>query len=288
MFMLSIFFFIVFFLALLMSLFLPNGGKIRMASIISLVLSLICFAFSMFTVVNVSRVGIQSTFGKVDEQVLNEGAHFILPWVTVNEVYVASQQASSRSEAASKDMQSVHAGITLNYNVDPNKARDLYSITPRLDYQQQFVEPAMNEVFKAIVARYTAEELVTKRSEVSDLITKELQAKLARYHILVNNLNIVEFNFSKSFNAAIEEKVTATQKALTAERDLERAKFVAQQRIEQARGEAEAIRIQSEAITKNGGAAYVQLQAIQKWDGKLPQYSLGGSTPFINLPNSSN
>lgn len=285
MFFLSILFLIVFVLAFLMSLFLPIGKKLRLGSFLSLVISIILFAFSMFTVVNVSRIGIQSTFGKVNDQVLNEGAHFILPWVTVHEVLASSQQATSRSEAASKDMQVVFAGITLNYNVLPSKARELYSITPRLDYEKQFVEPAMNEVFKAIVARYTAEELVTKRSEVSDAMIKDLQNKLSRYYISVNNLNIVEFNFSKSFNAAIEEKVTATQKALTAERDLERAKFVAQQRIEQARGEAEAIRIQSEAITKNGGAEYVKLQAIQKWDGKLPQYSLGNSTPIINLGN---
>lgn len=285
MFMLSVLFLILFILLLIMTMFIQNNGKMKLFSFISLTVSIISFGFSTFTVVNVSRVGIQSTFGKVDDKVLDEGAHLILPWVDVTEVVIASQQASSRSEAASKDMQVVFAGITLNYNVIPGKARDLYSITPRLDYEQQFIEPAMNEVFKAIVARYTAEELITKRSEVSDSIIKDLQAKLSKYYISVNNLNIVEFNFSKSFNAAIEEKVTATQKALTAERDLERAKFVAQQRVEQAKGEAEAIRIQSEAITKNGGAEYVKLQAIQKWDGKLPQYSLGNSTPILNLNN---
>lgn len=285
MFMLSILFLVIFVLGLIISLFLPHAAKIRLISFISLGISIIAFGFSAFTVVNVSRVGIQSTFGKVSNQVLNEGAHFIAPWVDVTEVLVSSQQASTRSEAASKDMQVVFAGITLNYSVDPGKARELYSITPRLDYEKQFVEPAMHEVFKAIVARYTAEELVTKRTEVSDAIIKDLQSKLSKYYISVNNLNIVEFNFSKSFNLAIEEKVTATQKALTAERDLERAKFVAQQRVEQARGEAEAIRIQSEAITKNGGAEYVKLQAIQKWDGKLPQYSLGNSTPILNLNN---
>lgn len=285
MFIASVLLFALFILLLFISMFIENSSKIKLISFVLLIISIITFGFSTFTIVNVSRVGIQSTFGKVDDKVLDEGAHLILPWVDVTEVVIASQQASSRSEAASKDMQVVFAGITLNYNVIPGKARDLYSITPRLDYEQQFIEPAMNEVFKAIVARYTAEELITKRSEVSESIIKDLQAKLSKYFISVNNLNIVEFNFSKSFNAAIEEKVTATQKALTAERDLERAKFVAQQRVEQAKGEAEAIRIQSEAITKNGGAEYVKLQAIQKWDGKLPQYSLGNSTPILNLNN---
>lgn len=283
MFIISIFLFILFLLSFFASLFIQNAGKLRLGSLLVLVIAILSFSFSMFTVVGVSKIGIQSTFGKVSEDTLGEGPHFILPWVHVTELTVASQQAATKSEAASKDMQVVIAGIIVNYNINPNKARELYSITPRLDYQTQFVEPAMNEVFKSIVARYTAEELVTKRSEVSDLIIKDLQSKLNRYFISVNNLNIVEFSFSKSFNAAIEEKVTATQKALTAERDLDRAKFVAQQRVEQARGEAEAIRIQSEAITKNGGAEYVKLQAIQKWDGRLPQYSLGNSIPMINL-----
>ena len=91
----------------------------------------------------------------------------------------------------------------------------------------------------------------------------------------MQNVNLVNFGFSKAFDQAIEEKVTANQKAATAENNLKRTRFEAEQRIAQAEGEAKAIAIQSAAVEKSGGQGYVQLQAISKWDGKLPTTMAG-------------
>ncbi len=109
-----------------------------------------------------------------------------------------------------------------------------------------------------------------------------LNQKLKQYHIAVQSVQMVNFGFSAEFDKAIEEKVTASQRSATAQRNLEKVQFEAQQRIVQAEAEAKAIKIQAEAIDKQGGIGYVQLKAVEKWDGKLPQVS-GGSTPFINL-----
>lgn len=243
------------------------------------------FIFSIFVVVPASQVGVVTTFGKVSDTALTEGGHLVLPWQSVHNVYVGMDvAAATKSQAGSRDLQSVHSDLTVNFHVDAAKARELYQLNPGLLYKDAFVVPAMHEVFKAVVAQYTAEELVTKRQEVSAAISQSLNKRLSQYHLSAQTVNLVNFGFSRSFDAAIEEKVTASQKAETAKRTLERVKYEADARIAQAEGEAKAIAIQAAAIEKQGGAAYTQLKALEKWDGKLPTYMAPGAPmPFITV-----
>lgn len=252
---------------------------------LALLTNLAILAFASFTTVPASNVAVVTTFGRVSDETLSEGAHFVLPWQTTHRVYTGMDvAAATKAEAASKDLQSVHADLTVNFHVEAAQARSLYQQTPALNYTNAFVVPAMYEVFKGVVAQYTAEELVTRRQDVSTQISSTLNDRLAQFHLRVQNTNLVNFGFSKAFDAAIEEKVTALQKAATAENNLKRTRFEAEQRITQAEGEAKAIAIQSAAIEKAGGQGYVQLQAIGKWDGKLPQYVTSGSAvPFVSV-----
>lgn len=242
-------------------------------------------AFSSFAAVSQSHIGIVTTFGQVQSDVLAEGAHFINPASKIHEVFIGLDVAKvQNAQAASKDLQTVHTDLVANYRVDPPKARALYEKDPSLNYLDNYVGPAMYEVFKAVVARYTAEELVTKRQEVSDGIMAALRTKLSQYGLLVQDINITNFKFSKSFDDAIEAKVTASQNAEKAERDLRRVKYEAEQKVAQARGEADAIQIQAQAIKTSGGEEYLRLQAINRWDGKLPTYMGGGAPlPFVNV-----
>lgn len=237
-----------------------------------------------FTQVAQSHIGIVTTFGKVQADTLGEGPHLIAPVSRVHEVFIGTDVARvERAQAASKDLQSVHTDLTMNYRVDPAKARALFAMAPSLDYEASYVQPAMQEVFKAVVSRYTAEELVTKRALVSTDIQNALVTKLAGYGFVVRDINITGFAFSKAFDDAIEAKVTASQKAEQAERDLQRVKYEADQKIAAAKGEAQAIAIQATAIQTNGGEEYLRLQAINRWDGKLPQYlTPGAPLPFVN------
>lgn len=241
-------------------------------------------AFASFSPVSQSHIGIVTTFGRVQTDTLDEGLHFVTPVSRVHEVFIGTDVARvEKAQAASKDLQSVHTDLTMNYRVDPSKARALYSMAPSLEYEQAYIEPAMQEVFKAVVSRYTAEELVTKRALVSTDIQNALVAKLSSYGFIVRDINITGFAFSKAFDDAIEAKVTASQKAEQAERDLQRVKYEADQKIAAAKGEAESIAIQAQAIKTNGGEAYLRLQAINRWDGKLPVYlSPGAPLPFVN------
>jgi regulator of protease activity HflC (stomatin/prohibitin superfamily) len=135
-----------------------------------------------------------------------------------------------------------------------------------------------------VTAHYNSEELITKRDQVSSEILAHVRQKVAPFDIEVQGISLVNFGFSKSYQEAIEAKVIATQQKQKAEQDLERIKVEAQSRIAQAEGEAKAIAIQASAIQNQGGAAYVNLKAIEKWDGKLPQYMLGSNTtPFVNV-----
>lgn len=239
---------------------------------------------SSVSIVPASRIGVVTTFGEVNDKTLSEGIHIINPFSNVSKISLAIDRVdASRAEAASKDLQSVHSDLVVNYRVEPSKAIDLFRINTALDYEERILQPIIYEAFKAVVANYTAEELVSKRAIVSEGVLKAIRDKMKPYHINIDNVSLVNFGFSKAFNEAIEQKVTASQQAETAKRKLEQVEYEAQQSIARAKGEAEAIAIQSNAIKENGGAAYLQLRAIEKWDGKLPTYTGGQAIPFIQV-----
>lgn len=253
-------------------------------SMLSVTLGAIFVGGACYTSVPPAHMGVVTTLGKItDDPSLPGGPHLILPVSRSNNVFIGLDVAEAKgAEAGSRDLQSIHSTLTVNFEVDRARAKELFSLNPALNYREAYVVPALYEVFKAVVSHYTAEELITKRQEVSSAITTALNTKLSAYYLRVQSVNLVNFGFSKAFNDAIEEKVTASQKAATAERNLDKAKFDAQARVAQAEGEAKAISIQAQAIEKQSGENYVRLQAIQKWNGVLPQ-NTQGAIPFINV-----
>lgn len=248
-----------------------------------LLLIVIAVFMETFTIVPAGHVGVQVTMGTVNPQTLSEGVHFVNPISSVKNVEVRVVKGELKgSSAGTKDLQVVHTDIVVNYRIDGAKASYMYKEFG-LDLENKILLPAMNESFKAITAHYNSEELVTRRDEVSKGIRDELQTKVGKYGLDISEISLVNFGFSQEYQAAIEQKVIATQAKLKAEQDLQRIKVEAQQAIAKAQGEAEAIRIQSQAIQTGGGANYVQLKAIEKWDGNLPNVMGSGAVPFINI-----
>jgi regulator of protease activity HflC (stomatin/prohibitin superfamily) len=244
---------------------------------------LVGFGLGSFTIISAGHQGVQVTLGQVNMVTLNEGFHFINPVSTVNEVSVRVTKAElQQASAGTKDLQVVHTNIVVNYRLDGSKVAHVYKEFG-LELEDKILMPAVNEAFKATTAHYNSEELVTKRDEVSHAIHQALQTKVGKYGLLVSEISLVNFGFSADYQAAIERKVIATQQKLKAEQDLSRIVIEADQRIAKAKGEAESIRIQAQAIQSQGGKDYVQLQAIGKWDGKLPNYMMGGAVPMINI-----
>lgn len=224
-----------------------------------------------------------SQFGGVKEVTLGEGLQFKIPFIeTIVPIDVKIQKAETTSIASSKDLQTINAVIAVNYHIIPAAANEVYQNVGVL-YRQRIIEPAVQESMKAVAAQFTAEQLITQRSEVSNRMQEFLSERLDIHNIEVDEFSIVDFGFSNQFNLAIEAKQTAEQNALKAERDLDRVKIEAEQLVTQATAEAESQRLQRETISSN----ILQLRAIEKWDGKLPQVTGGGATPFINLETLS-
>ncbi len=243
------------------------------------ILGLIIF-FGLFYTISAGERGILLTFGKPSMNAAGEGLHFKFPIVqSVKKMEVRTQKIEVVADSASADLQDVQTTIALNFHLEPSQVPKLYQQIGR-DYAGRIIHPAMQESVKAVTAKFTAEELITRRPEVRKGIQEAMREKLEVYYIVVDDLNIVNFQFSPEFDKAIEEKVTAEQKKLKAERDLERIKIEKQQKITQAEAEAESIRIQSLALQDNKDI--LELRAIEKWDGVLPKVT-GGATPFIDV-----
>lgn len=248
-----------------------------------LIIASAIFFFWGMNIIDQTERGVVTNLGVVS-RTLEPGFSFVNPFTNDVIVYkVSTTKVEVEATAASKDLQDVTTKVAVQYNIDPSKVKELYS-QYRKDVSNSVIDPAVQDAIKAGTASFTAEQLITQRPAVKEAIEKSLKERLGEAYINVTNVDIVNFNFSQSFNQAIESKVTAEQEAQKAKNDLERVKFEAEQRIEQAKAEAEAIRIQAEAVTSQGGADYVKLKAIEKWNGTVPQTMVPGATvPFIDL-----
>lgn len=252
------------------------------------IISLIAlYILSPFAVVPAGHRGVITTFGKVSEIVLDEGLHFRWPIAqTIHLMDVRIQKGDGQGDAASRDLQTVHTSVALNFHVEPKEAANVFQ-TLGQNVGSTIIVPAVQEAVKAATAQYTAEELISKRPEVKERIRGLLVERLQRFGIHVDDFSITNFNFSKSFNDAIEAKTTAEQLKLKAERDLARIRVEAEQKVASAKAEADSLRLQKQEVT----AELIRLReienqrkAIEKWDGRLPQMmTSGGTVPFVNV-----
>ncbi|MBI2346370.1 MAG: prohibitin family protein [Deltaproteobacteria bacterium] len=247
-----------------------------------ILLLLIALSANPFVMIGAGERGVVMQLGAVQEKVLEEGLHFRVPFVQrVVVIDVRTQKMQVNAPSYSRDLQNVDTVIALNFHVDPTRVNKLWQEIGR-DFEGRIIHPAIQESVKAATAQFTAAELVEKRPMVKDEIKSILQERLGGRYLLVDDFSIVDFKFSESYEKAIEEKQVAQQQALKAENDLRRIQVEAEQRVATAKAEAEAIRITAEALRQNPDL--IQLEAVKKWDGKMPQFAGGGSMPFINLP----
>lgn len=261
-----------------------NEAKFVVFGVVSFLAIILLIILSPIGFVGVGERGVKIRLGAVTGDVVGEGIYFRVPLVeSVKNMDIKVQKEEADVSAASKDLQTVTSKVALNYHLDPKSVASIYQNIGS-DYKARLIDPSVQESVKATTAKFTAEELITKREQVREDIKIELRDKFSTSGIIVDEINIVDFDFSDSFNAAIEAKVTAEQTALAARNKLEQVKFEAQQQIETAKAQAETIRIQAQAINAQGGTDYVNLKAIEKWNGVLPTQMVPGSTvPFINL-----
>jgi regulator of protease activity HflC (stomatin/prohibitin superfamily) len=238
-----------------------------------------------FVIVGAGERGIVLNFGAVQPVVLGEGIHFRIPIMQrVIKIDVKVHKSETGAEAASKDLQDIRSTIAVNYHILPDKANWVYQ-NLGIEFKDRIIDPAVQEVVKAITAKYNAVELITQREKVRDEIKGLLKSRLLNYNVVVDDFSIVNFKFSQQFEQAIEAKQTAEQFALKAQRDLERIKIEADQKIASARAEAESLRLQKENVTPQLiklRQIEASIKAIEKWDGHMPKVS-SGAVPFIDM-----
>lgn len=260
-------------------------GPMRLIVIIGVIL-IFFLLLKPWVQIGAGERGVVLNFGAVQDNVLGEGLHFRIPIMqSIAIMDVKVQKAVTDATSASSDLQDVTSSVALNYHIIPDKVNSVYQ-TIGVEFKERVIDPAIQEVMKAVSAKYTAEELITKRPSVSGAMRESLAERLMGYNIAVDEVSIIGFSFSKIFMEAIESKQTAEQLALKAKRDLERIKIEAEQKITAAKAEAESLRLQRANISTDLielRRIEANLKAIEKWNGILPQVTGSGAVPFIGI-----
>ena len=234
--------------------------------------------------VSAGERGVVLNWGAFNGEIMEPGLHWRTPFVQrVVKMDVQTQKLEvEKSESYSKDLQIVDIHSVINYNIDPKNAGAIYQ-QYGLEFESRILSPNLEAAVKKTIAKYSAEELLNQRGQVQDEIQTAFQSSIPTGFV-VTKYALVNEQFSAAYEAAIEKKQIAQQEAERAGNELKKAKIDAESRIAQAEGEARAIKIQVEAITQQGGQAYVDLKSVEKWDGKLPTQMFSGTAlPFINL-----
>ena len=228
--------------------------------------------------VEAGEIGVVTRFGEV-QRVADSGFNFKFPIIDgVTKMETRIQKEEVESSAVTKDLQDVKASLALNYSIDKETALKLYKEVGT-NYKDNIINPVLHESFKAGTAQYTAESLITNRSEAKEKILEVVKDRLQEYGIVIADLNITNLEFSEAFNAAIEEKAVAQQQVEKAKQDLERVKVEAEQKIAKAKADAESQKLQQQTLTD----LMIKKMFIEKWDGKLPTTNAGDSGLIIDL-----
>ena len=269
-----------------------NIGKI--AAVVITFIVIIVVMFESVVIVEAGHRGVVLYLGAVENRVLPEGVHFIIPFAEqVIQMEVRTQKFQAEASAASNDLQEVQTVIALNYMIDPKEANKVYQLLG-VNYADRVISPTIQEAVKASVAKFNAEELVTKRETAKGVIAQAIRNTLTSNNIIVENVFITDLKFSESFAAQIEQKVVAFQKFLTEQNNLRAVRVIANQNVVQAEaaaraniakasGEAQAIELITGQLRSS--PEYLQWQAINKWNGQLPYASGSGAVPFFQLPS---
>jgi regulator of protease activity HflC (stomatin/prohibitin superfamily) len=270
-----------------------GSNKLKiLAGIVTFIVIILVMSESV-VIVQAGHRGVVLYVGAVENRVLGEGIHFIIPFAEqVIQLEVRTLKFQADASAASNDLQEVATVIALNYHVDPSKANIIYQQLGA-DYTNRIIAPTIQESVKASVAKFNAEQLITQRETAKATIAQAIRNTLSSRDILVENVFITDFQFSQAFANQVESKVVAFQKYLTEQNNLKAIQVVANQTVVRAQaqaranvanatGESQAIRLITEQLRQS--PQYLQWKAIGRWDGQMP-FALGsGGFPFFQLP----
>jgi regulator of protease activity HflC (stomatin/prohibitin superfamily) len=238
-------------------------------------------AGSFFTV-SAGTSAIKLRFGKVIGS-YEEGFHFKIPLIDrIEKFSVRIKKDIVKTEAFSKDLKTISVGLAINHRIQADTVISIYrNLGP--DYVSTVLAPMAEEWIKAITAKYSAESLISNRVEVAQELDSVLKDRMSQKQVIVSDIAIVDFDFSPQFLKAVEEKQIAEQEAKRATNLVEKVKKEAEQQILKAQAEAQSLRLQREVVSDQLiklRQVEAQLKAIEKWDGRMPNY-MAGDMPFV-------
>ena len=252
-----------------------------MATIVVLILVVLAIIGNPISIVGVGERGVKVTLGKVSPQSYTEGVHFVTPFISkIHSMNVKTQKANIATTVFTKDIQQARLTYIVNYNLQTENAHKMYKEVGK-DYKDTILIPIVEGTVKNIIGGWNASDLIANRAKATSDILAKLQEQLEDNFINVSDFQITDIDYSDTFEKAIEQKVTAEQEALKAKNVTVQIQEEAKQKVISAEAEAKSMAIRAHALTQN--KALVEYEAVQKWDGKLPQYLMGNSVPFVNL-----
>ena len=232
-------------------------------------------------VVGVGQRGVKVTLGKVSPESLGEGMHFIMPYIQrIAKMDVKTQKYTTQTHVYTKDIQQAKISYVVNYNLVADSAYRMYQEVG-MDYVSKVINPVLEGTIKDVIGKWNAQDLVANREEATNDILAKLKDQLTERYVNVTDFQIIDIGYSEVFERAIESKVTAEQDALKAKNKTVQIQEEAKQKVISAEAEAKSMSIRANALTQN--KALVEYEAVQKWNGILPQYMMGNSIPFINM-----
>ena len=240
-----------------------------------------------FTIINPGERGVITRLGKVQGQPLGEGLHFKLPLIDrVTRINVRINKDQVPGNGSSRDLQDVDIDVAINWKVTPDKVNFVFQeLRDESNALERVLIPAVNEVVKASTAQKTAEEIITKRAELKASIDSGLRTRLANYGLTLTDVSITNIEFSEQFTNAIEAKQVAEQKAKQAVFIAKEAEQKAIAKVNEAKGDAEAQRLQAETLKAQGGDLFLKKEAIAAWKAggaQMPQVLVtGGNTDSL-------
>ncbi len=237
--------------------------------------------FSSFYTIKSTERGVLSTFGKISSGVIEDGLHVKIPFIqTVKKVNVQQKKFDGTENSYTRDVQTSEVQYTINYDLVRENVNNLIRNVGD-DYHNRIVVPFIRSAMKQAFGNFAATEIVENRDAVRREIESMLRRTLDSNYFLNIQFQLVNIDFDDDFENAIKEKQVAEQQALKAKNVTIQIEEQAKQTKIRAEADAEAIRIKAKALESN--PKLVEYEAVQKWDGKMPQYMMGNSLPLINL-----
>jgi regulator of protease activity HflC (stomatin/prohibitin superfamily) len=266
---------------------LPIGRIAMWAAVAVVAIVVVSVAGCGIKVVDTGQRGIKTRFGEVVSESLPEGLYFFNPLTSaIVEMDTRVQRVDAETDTYTRDVQQAAIKYTLNYRLQQNAAHLMYRDIGR-DWEQKLIPQVVLGTLKEVIGVWDAVDLISNRDKAANAAFDSIRSSLAERNVEVSRFEITDISYTREFENSVEQKVIAQQKAIEEQNRTKQIEEQARQKVLSAEAEAKSMQIRAEALEQN--AKLVEWEAVQKWNGVLPQYMLGsGATPFINLNPGKN